>query len=241
MPEVTKVSPLRYAFLAALFFCAVAFQATVSIPALKAVWADAQHFHLHMLRDWSLNLNLHFVTPLACLLLGFYVVSVRIWDARAWLLLAVLLSFSIVSDGSNKIDEVMSWRSPAKHLALVYRSVVINSWPLCMLLFAIYFPERAAFDRRSPGLKWAILIPVSAVFLLAVAVRLAMNEGGSAERLFRPVQDLSGRLHFLMIIASLILFLLLLFLKLRGATDADDRRRLRVLFSGLAFSLFLLW
>ena len=78
----------------------------------------------------------------------------RIWDPKAWLLLGVLFSFSLVTDGTDRIDPVMQWHSSVKHLALVYRSAVFQAWFICMLLFAIYFPERAAWDRRNPRLKW---------------------------------------------------------------------------------------
>ncbi len=129
------------------------FPATISVEALKSIWSEAHHFQSFLLPSWAILLNLHLVTPLACLLLGFYVASVRIWDPKAWLLLAVLGSFSVVSDGSNRIDEVMRWRIPLKHLAMAYRSTVILAWPICMLLFAIYFPDRAKFDTRRPALK----------------------------------------------------------------------------------------
>ena len=86
-----------------LFVCALAFQAPVS----KTIWYEAHHAEGSVIAWLAILLNLHLVTPLACLLLGFYVAGVRIWDPKAWLLLVVLVSFSLVADGSDRRDPVM--------------------------------------------------------------------------------------------------------------------------------------
>ena len=231
-----KVSPLRYVVLAALFVCALAFQISVSFHDVKGLWADAHNFHLAMLKNWALLVNLHFVTPFACLLLGFYVAAVRIWDARAWLMLAVLITFSVVCDGSNRIDEVMQWQTPIKHLAMAYRSVVILAWPICMFLFAIYFPERADFDSARPALKWVVLTPAIGIYLLAVFIHISVNEGGAAAALVRPIENVASQIRLAMLYLLLGLFLIILLIKLFTSRDFDDRRRLRILFIGLAIS-----
>jgi sigma-B regulation protein RsbU (phosphoserine phosphatase) len=234
MSKQTKASPLRYVILAILFAIAVAFQVAISLPEMASLWPDVSHFRLDMLHVWVIMLNLHVLTPAACLLLGFYVAAVRAYDSKAWLLLAVLVSFSLISDGSDVHDRVMQWNTPLKHLALVYRSVVIMSWPLFMLVFAIYFPDRAEFDRRRPWLKWIALVPALIVYFLVVLTRIADNENlaafssvaGMAHNLVRPVT------------LEVLLFLSLLIFagRLAKAEDFDERRRLRVLLSGLAIS-----
>ncbi len=236
MPDLPKLSPLRYGFLAALFVCALAFQATISVEALKSIWSEAHHFKSSVLPSWAILLNLHLVTPLACLLLGFYVASVRIWDPKAWLLLAVLVTFSVVSDGSNRIDEVMRWRIPLKHFAMAYRSTVILAWPICMLLFAIYFPERAKFDARRPALKWVVLTPAFGIYLLAIFIHISVNEGGAAAALVQPIENVAGQIRVAMLYLLLSLFLIILLIKLITSRDFDDRRRLRILFIGLGIS-----
>lgn len=182
-----------------LFLCALAFQATISADALKSIWSEAHHFQSSALPSWAILLNLHLVTPLACLLLGFYVASVRIWDPKAWLLLAVLVTFSVVSDGSNRIDEVMRWRIPLKHFAMAYRSTVILAWPICMLLFAIYFPERAKFNSRHPGLKWMVLTPALGIYLLAIFIHISVNEGGAAAALVQPIEKVAAQIRVAML------------------------------------------
>ncbi len=51
------------------------------------------------------------------------------------------------------------------------------------MAFALYFPERAAFDIRRPALKWGFLIHLLFAYVLAVVVRPAANDasgGGTA-------------------------------------------------------------
>ncbi len=228
-----KASPFTYAFLAAFFAGSFAFQVQISISNLHSVWLDAQHFQPSMLRSWAILLNLHVLTPVACLVLGFYVAAVRMCDPKAWLLLAVLVSFSLVSDGSNVHDEVMEWHTPLKHLALVYRSVVINSWPIFMLLFGIYFPDRAEFDRRHPWRKWLVLTPALMIYALVVFVRVFRNENAA---LVPQMSDLVGSLSLTMLYVLLLLSLAILTGKFMASRDPDDRRRLRVLFTGLGIS-----
>ncbi len=234
MLEPPKASPLRYAILAILFAIAVAFQATISVPDLKSFWSDAGQFKMGMLHVWVIVLNLHVLTPVACLLLAFYVAAVRIYDSKAWLLLAVLVSFSLISDGSDLHDKVMLWHTPLKHLALVYRSAVMMSWPIFMLIFAIYFPDRSELDRRRPWLKWIVLVPGFVGCFLVAAIRVAYNENMAATGpKWKAARDIVDPL----LSEGLVLLALILFaVRLAKATDHDERRRLRVLLTGLAAS-----
>jgi phosphoserine phosphatase RsbU/P len=234
MPELPKVKPIRYAVLAVLFVITAAFQATISSDELRAFWQDIRHFQPNMLHSWVVLLNLHVLTPIACLLLGFYVAAVRVFDAKAWLMMAVLVSFSLISDGSDIHDRVMQWQTPLKHLALFYRSGVIMSWPIFMFLFAIYFPDRSELDRRRPSLKWIVLVPALAVYLLVVAVRVANNEQVAGSAFTARMAHNFVRPILLQTLAFLSLFILAV--RLAKTKDFDDRRRLRVLISGLAAS-----
>ncbi len=232
MSDPSKTRFRSAILLAILFAGTLAFQATV----VATIGSEVQRSGRSPIADWALLLNLHLVTPLACLLLGFYVAAVRIWDRKAWLLLAVLVSFSLVSSGSDVHDKVMYWHTPIKHVALVYRSAVLNSWPIFMLVFAIYFPDRSGLDRRRPWLKWVVLIPALALYVLSVATRIAANEGSSLGASIDRNFSLFVIVRPLMLYVLLILSLAILSAKFLTATDPDDRRRLKVLFYGLAIS-----
>ncbi len=231
-----KTERLRYAFLAVLFVVAFSFQLTICAETFAGFWSQRQQLGTGLIAHWALLFILHVLTPLACLLLGFYVASVRIWDRQAWLLFAVLLSFSIVSNGTDVHDKVMLWTTPLRHLALAYRTCGFLSWPFWIMVFAIYFPERAEFDRRHPWLKWTILVPVLAIYLLAAVIRITSNEGV----VYAPFQSMASIISIprtFVLWISIVFFLIVLLLKWFTAQDPDDRRRLRVLFFGLGISL----
>jgi phosphoserine phosphatase RsbU/P len=236
MPVSATSNRTRYLLLAILFLIAFSFQATIWSDDFSEFLAQPDPIAALFTVQWDLILILHFFTAFTALLLGFYVALVRIEDRRAWLLLAVLVTFSIFANGSDMRDHIMTWNTPLKHLALLYRTLGIGSWPIWMLVFAIYFPERAEFDVRRPNLKWSLLIPALIACLSFVTVRVALNETSHLES---SVQSLLYIRSF----TSLFLFwfctpayLLIFLVKLLRTKDQDARRRLRVLFVGLAIS-----
>ncbi len=188
-----------------------------------------------MLTSWDLEFFAHVLAPLAALFLGFYVARVRIWDSRAWLLLAVLISFSVDSDGSNRHDEVMLWTTPLKHLALAYRSFAVYTFPFWLALFAIYFPEQAEWERRNSKLKWLILAPTAVLSCWMAVLRIAANETNSPY--LENARDSMGRYWLAIAYASDVFFLVVLSLKLVSAKTPDNRRRVRVLLFGIALTL----
>lgn len=230
--DLLRNSPLRYILLSVAFCCALAFQATVS----ATIWRDAQTAGGSVLVWLAILLNLHAITPFACLLLGFYVAGVRIWDPKAWLLLALLVCFSLAADGLDRQDPVMQWQTPLKHLALIYRSMLSYGWFICMLVFAIYFPERAGWDKWHPGLKWIVLLPAVAGYVLIVIERIWLNEGFGFQTPFKPVRHITEMIRAPMLYCCALISLAVLLAKVSSTRDADDRRRLRVLFAGLAAS-----
>jgi len=169
--------------------------------------------------------------PLVCLALGFWVVAIRIRDPLAWLLLLLLLGMSQFASSS--------WRDVMGHpgfwhpVATVYQSVLANLWPLSMMLFGIYFPERLPFDRRHPGLKWIVIGPVLfRVLGTNVATDLYMLT--DATRAAR-VADLFGWMRpivLLLHVAAIVLFFLALGYRTVVETQPDARRRLRLLTAG---------
>ena len=88
------------------------------------------------------------VMPLFCLALGFWVAAVRVGDRAAWLLLVLMLSISVLV---NQSARTMFGRSdPLQPLLTAYVVFFSNIAPVALVLFAIAFPDRLAFDRRHP-------------------------------------------------------------------------------------------
>ncbi len=230
---VSNSNGSRYIALSVWFVIAIAFQLAISLSTLTNIWSDAHHFQVIMLRSWTLDILLRVINPFLCLLLGFYVASVRTRNRRAWLLLALLWSFSVACDGANWPDEVMAWKAPFNHLAVVYRKAATWSWPIWMISFSLYFPETADFDRRRPNLKWFLLVPAIIAGLLVTVSATLRNEVRPYNTLLSPYEDVVARLLSWF---SILVFLSVFTRKLVVTRDPDERRRLRVLAAGLLIS-----
>ncbi len=93
--------------------------------------------------------------PLSCLLVGFYIAFARPRDPVAWITMAMLASFGQV------VGSGVSWfiGSPWKELLFIYHAILSNSWPLWLLLFALYFPVPFAWWKRHSWLNWLLALP----------------------------------------------------------------------------------
>ncbi|HEY1948847.1 MAG TPA: SpoIIE family protein phosphatase [Bryobacteraceae bacterium] len=236
MPARETSNRTRYLLLAVLFLIALSFQTAIWSDDFSEFLAQPDTIAALFTARWDILLILHFFTAFTALLLGFYVALVRIEDHRAWLLLAVLITFSIFANGSDVRDHITTWNTPLKHVALLYRTIGIGSWPIWMMVFAIYFPERAEFDVRRPNLKWSLLIPASIACLLFVTVRVALNEDIRLESSVHSLQYIRSFTNLFLFWFCTPAYLLILLVKLFRTKDQDARRRLRVLFVGLAIS-----
>ncbi len=239
MEGSSKAASVRYFVLAIAFVVAVSFQVTVWAQDTSDLLREPNPLTALLSTDWLLILVLHGIAPLVALGLGFYVSFIRIEDRRAWLMLAVLISFSVNTDGSDVRDRVMQWSMPIKHLALLYRGAVLRSWPIWLVVFAIYFPERARFDVRHSTWKWLVLVPLLCIYTINVAVRFFNNEWTEFGSL-HPGSLLWASWGSLFLYWFCIpLFLFVLFGKLHGEIDPDGKRRLRVLLYGFSVSLLV--
>jgi len=99
------------------------------------------------------------LTHLFCLALGFWVASVRIGDRAAWTLLILMLSLANIITDSRTIfgnDDAL------QPFLTGLTGLLIRLGPLALVYFAIIFPERLAFDRKFPWVKWIVLAPMLA-------------------------------------------------------------------------------
>ena len=169
--------------------------------------------------------------PTLCLALGFWVAVVRIRDPLAWLLLLLLLGLSQFGG--------LSWRDLFGHpgwlrpLAAVYQPVFANLWPLSMMLFGIYFPERLAFDRRHPYLKWMVIAPLLfRVLGTNVVTDIAMRTDAAlafrVDATFGWMRPVAAALH----LTAILIFFAALGYKMLAERQPDARRRLRLLVAG---------
>lgn len=185
--------------------------------------------------EWLLTVVLRVVMPVFCLALGFWVAGARPRDPLAWLLLALMMSFSqFVSVGRPR------WEGGLAGVAVGYHSLLSSAWPIWMILFGLYFPEPLPVERRWPGLKWILLAPLGLLSLADVSLALGyVNDwavvprlSGQALRQFRMVSTAVAILAAVVFFSGLIA-------RLRWIPESspDMWRRLRLLTAGTGLGL----
>lgn len=226
----------RHSFALGLWFAiALAFHAALAAQFIHRLLLHSQGVHADAV-DWISTFVLLVVTPLLCLSLGFYTAYQRPWDRRAWLLLLLLISYALFVLGTDTVDSVMSWPPVIRSPALIYRTFWFYSWPVWMILFAVYFPERAGVDRRWPWMKWVVLTPVSALCASYMIIRVMRNEGVPRPRIFQAIEPAMSGLMQDLIWFTVAVCLCLWVARPSEVRGSDARRRLRILFFGLAIS-----
>jgi sigma-B regulation protein RsbU (phosphoserine phosphatase) len=181
--------------------------------------------------DWTVLIRdglIDLLLPLVCLLIGYWVVLAKPLDRNAWLLLILLTFPSVLT-----ID-----RGMATGFGLAAREVWFQTMQLlaspALLLFGVYFPERSRIDQKLPWLKWLVVLPILAfTFLLYPYLVRSYFFAGVASSWVRIV-DVGARIVNALNLACVALYLILTLDKLRSASTADARRRLRVLTVGMA-------
>lgn len=182
--------------------------------------------------DFLAVVAIEVVPPLVCLLVGYWVVAARPRDWNAWLLLMLLT-----------ITEVFflpaEWW-PGGWLVFLgaWYSVLQVLGGVALILFGIYFPERWRLDAKFPWIKWFVVVPLLAsapviLWMQHVANFHADTWGGRTAALSQWIDQIVNPLSLLCVLAYWAAILD----KLRSATTADARRRMRVLCIGSVIGL----
>ncbi|HEY3175003.1 MAG TPA: SpoIIE family protein phosphatase [Candidatus Polarisedimenticolia bacterium] len=182
--------------------------------------------------DWAVVSVLDVAMPVLCLLLGFWVTALRIEDPIAWLLLALLLSFSQITR-----EDVAHWEGWARTAGIHYHSILVTTWAIWMMLFGIHFPERFPLDRRLPWIKWSFVALLGAYGALQTIIVVGEHEQFTAvarlDSLVRPF-GVPGRILYMVAIS---MYFMCLGVKMGTTRQRDARRRLVLLNTGTAISL----
>ncbi len=169
--------------------------------------------------------------PFCCLLIGCWVVFVKPSEPNAWLLLGLLSVPVALFVGPGRAGAVWLFLQDS------YFTLVKSMGPALLLPFAIYFPERLRMDRRVPWAKWLVLVPAavcSGVILWGIYARTFFAH--AVPGLVRPEHRASYNLGILHMIC-IGLYVVLLVAKLRSTSNADARRRLKILVVGTAIGI----
>ncbi|HEY3128849.1 MAG TPA: SpoIIE family protein phosphatase [Acidobacteriota bacterium] len=177
--------------------------------------------------EWSI------VTPWFCLLLGFWVAAVRPRDGLAWLLLGLMISFSQIAN-EMELPLLQGWE---RDVAVGYHKFFASAWPIWMLLFGVYFPERSDFEKRRPWLKWILIGPLLFFAVTDTVVTVGSIESfSSVQRLYRLVHPLNT-FAFVLGMVAVGTFFANLHSKQATTANCDARRRLTLLVVGTQVSL----
>ncbi|MGC2617851.1 MAG: SpoIIE family protein phosphatase [Acidobacteriaceae bacterium] len=169
--------------------------------------------------------------PLICLLIGYWVVLSRPTDRNAWLVL-VLLSFP----SAMFVNVGLATGVGLFLRGFWYQTINLAVCP-ALLLFGVYFPERSRLDARARWIKWVLLGLYAAGSAALYPVIYAEYYGGGAGAFLQRIDKLAEPLINGLNLLCVVLFLLLTLDKLRTASTADARRRLRVLSAGMSVGL----
>lgn len=183
---------------------------------------------------WTFAMVSWIAMPWLCILLGFWVAMQKVRDNRAWLLLGVLLGISQVN--RPQILDPLAWPSTAGVAAFFYYNAAALAWPVCMLLFGFYFPQRWRLDRSAPWFKWLLIAPLLAVGGWAVVVD-AFRGLYAGDSPVAPVPGSNGLLTIPIMISIAFFFISLSDKYRREGLAADERRRIRILYTGATAAL----
>lgn len=182
-------------------------------------------------KEYGLYFVLSSVAPLVCLLVGFWVVAARPEDFSAWLILFLLTFPEVLFFSANW------WTGPWLIFLGAWYMVQQIAGPLALLLIGLYFPERWRWDRKLPWAKWVLLVPPSISAGLILWLQYGENFHPSWNHWSILLNPWINRIVDPINLCCVLLYWVAIFDKMRSATNADSRRRLRVLGAGSVVGL----
>ena len=164
--------------------------------------------------------------PLACLLLGIWVVAARPKDKNAWFLFGILQYFVLIFAGNQ------FWPGPLFAFMSFWSVIGLFTGPLSIMFFGIYFPERSLYDVKFPWVKW-ILTGILAA-LLPFSLLYSYGFAFSFQTIVWLAPWMGAITRTITIVAMIAIFIYFLCIgqKASTASSPDLRRRLKILQAG---------
>ena len=193
-------------------------QATVTVPdKSRPLWA-------------LLAQILTVLLPGVLLVLGLYVVLARPDYPSAWCVL-IILGFT-----ASFVLPVLFMPRAALAGSMVWQVLVQSLMPIALMYLGLYFPNRSTFDQRLPWLKWVFAVPLLAAMPLDLfRIEEAIYNWAKLlpyARLFKWQDGIETTASVL----AISYFFAGIAAKISSASG-DDRRRLRILYTGSAIGL----
>lgn len=181
---------------------------------------------------WLTVISLSVFFPLSCLLVGFYIAFARPRDPLAWITMAMLATFSHIVTNENA---PATW-SPLREMLLIFQPVT-NTWPLWMMLFALFFPIPFEYVRKRRWIYWLLIAPVAALCLMEIYANLTADRDLAAVSGLAQVLRAANRPLFVLYLLYVSAFFALLGIKQHLLPTNDARRRMNVMIVGCTLSL----
>ena len=182
---------------------------------------------------WSVVLVLQVLMPVLGLCLGFWVAMLRPRDPIAWLLLALLISFNMISrDRDLPVPDAL-----LGDLSLLFESLFNSTWAIWMMLFGVYFTERLPVDRRWPWAKWLLIVPLSLAAAKDVLLAIVGRHDLELARMIHGWAAPFGTAEIVLEMLTISVFFQALGFKTGTASAPDVRRRLLLLDIGATVGL----
>ncbi len=166
--------------------------------------------------------------PFFALALGALVVAVRPSDGNAWVVLFLMISFGELLGGTPAI---------VSNPEFVWSSFWAMQWNVLMMIFGIWFPERATLDRRIPWLKYLLLLPCIAIGLAVTPILTIWLNNINAAMKFRSIYLVLSQVQNFTSMLAVSVFFITISHKAARAASPDVRRRLRILQFGSGVSM----
>ena len=208
----------------------------ITVTAIHAGNSEAHTFHVplpavrdttYSIEDWIYAV-LVCAVKLFCVLLGIYVAALLPNDTRAVVFFGLMVSTSMLWTHAAWFEFPRALWSFAD-----FSYLTVLSWGLWLVLFALYFPERFAWDLRRPWIKWTFLGPLAIYTALAILNATSTYYSERALSLLQPVSD-----EILPVLAICVVFsFTALGAKLHTAKTRDAQRRLRIVYFGSIIGL----
>jgi len=184
----------------------------------------------YRLQDWLFAIVAFLFVPTLALALGFVAPLVRPNNPRAWLILALMLSFS-------QIYYVQGWDGPLRSVAIGYRVFAAATFGVWLVLFGAYFPQTAGWNKKWPWVKWLFVIPVVGFAILSTSNEVLSQSHLSWTQPWQHVLTRLQNIQMILRLISILVFFAALYISIRQTTLPDARRRLRTLWGGSLISL----
>lgn len=169
---------------------------------------------------------------LFCVVVGIYPALILPYDPRALAFFGLMLGTSQVIQSAQWYDFPQS----LQFFASAYRVAPLLTWPIWLVLFGLYFPQRFNWDIRRPWIKWIFLGPLMTLACLTIA---AASSSYFTYHSWPGAVLNALHIHSVDVFAALSLgiFFASVGTKLAITKDRDARRRLRILLAGCVVSL----